>query len=143
MRSVLFCYRLILGAAFLMVLAACSGAGSQQDLRDSALYAYSSAIRWGHIDEAWSMVDPDYAREHPLSRLERERFDQVEITGYLVKGVQPISEDELVQLVEIRVVNRHSMAERTIQDRQHWRWDKAAKRWWLLSGLPVLTGGSR
>ena len=28
--------------------------------------------------------------------------------------------------------------ERIITDRQKWRWDAVAKRWWLVSGLPDL-----
>lgn len=126
-----------------LLLAACAGTGSQQNLRDSALYAYAGAIRWGHIDDALSLIDPEYLREHPISALERERYDQVEFTGYQVKGSQMLSENELVQLVEIRLVNRHTLVERTIQDREHWRWDATARRWWLTSGLPDIRPPAR
>src|SRR5690606_9441596 len=51
---------------FALMLPAGCGVGTQNDLRDNALFAYAGAIRWGHIDDAWSMVDPDYAREHPM-----------------------------------------------------------------------------
>src|SRR5690606_22776144 len=43
--------------ALLLALAGC-GVGSQQDLRQTTLFNYAGAIRWGHIDDAWSMVDP-------------------------------------------------------------------------------------
>jgi len=29
------------------------------------------------------------------------------------------------------------MTEQTTTDHQRWRWDEVAKRWWLVSGLPV------
>ena len=128
-------------SACLLALAAC-GVGSQNDLRDNALFSYAGAIRWGHIDDAWAMIDPEYAQRHPLGTLERERFEQIQVTGYLVKGSQLLSENELVQLVEIRLVNRHTQAERTLQDRQTWRWDPQAKRWWLTTGLPKIAPAS-
>lgn len=135
--------RVLIAPLLAVLLAACGGVGSQANLRDSALYAYAGAIRWGHIDDAWSMVDPEYARQHPMTALERERFAQVEITGYQVKGSQLLSDSELVQRVEIRLVNRHTQVERTLDDLQAWRWDEAAKRWWLTTGLPDITASRR
>lgn len=128
----------ILGLAIMLI--AC-GVGSKPQLRDATLFAYAGAIRWGHIDDALAAVDPEYLSKHPMTDLERERFAQVECTGYLVKGVQPISETELVQMVEIRLVNRHTLVERTVIAREHWRWDDAAKRWWLINGLPDISPG--
>lgn len=128
--------------ALLLALLVGCGVGSQQDLRQTALFNYAGAIRWGHIDDAWSMVDPAYARQHPMTSLERERFEQVQVTGYLVKGTQMLSETEMVQVVEIRLVNRHTQAERVISDRQLWRWDKDARRWWLTTGLPKISSPS-
>lgn len=133
---------LILFALMLMLPAGC-GVGSQNDLRDNTLFAYAGAIRWGHIDDAWSMVDPEYARQHPMSALERERYEQVQVTGYRVKGSEMLSENEMMQLVEIQLINRHTQSERTIHDRQRWRWDPNARRWWLMTGLPQIVGSSR
>lgn len=127
----------------LVLLVGCGGVGSRQDLRDITLSAYAGAIRWGHIDDALGMVEPDYARAHPMSALARARFDQVEFTGYQVKGTQMLSETELVRMVEIRLVNRHTLVERILQEREHWRWDEAAGRWWLTTGLPDLRSSLR
>ena len=125
----------------LAALAGC-GVGSQQDIRQTTLFNYAGAIRWGHIDDAWSMVDPEYARKHPMSALDRERFEQVQVTGYLVKGTQMLSETEMAQVVEIRLINRHTQAERVITDRQLWRWDEDARCWWLTTGLPKISPSS-
>ena len=129
-------------ALLLAVLAGC-GVGSQQDVRQTTLFNYAGAIRWGHIDDAWSMVDPEYARQHPMTALERERFEQIQVTGYQVTGSEMLSENELMQQVEIRLVNRHTLTERVIQDRQRWRWDPAARRWWLTTGLPKIASTAR
>lgn len=122
------------------VLAACSGVGTKTDVRDRTLYAYSAAIRWneGNIDGALAFVEPAYQQAHPLSTLERERFQQVRITGYYVKGSQQVNETEYAQRVEIRLVNVHTQAERAVIDDQVWRWDDEAETWWLTTGLPKI-----
>lgn len=136
------CRRLLPILALLFAVLAGCGVGSQQDIRQTTLFNYAGAIRWGHIDDAWSMVDPEYARAHPMSALDRERFEQVQVTGYLVKGTQMLSETEMAQVVEIRLINRHTQAERVITDRQHWRWDEDARCWWLTTGLPKISPSS-
>ena len=143
MRTPFHCLRVFPVVLLLVLLVACGGVGSRQDLRDITLSSYAGAIRWGHIDDALGMVDPDYALAHPMSALARARFDQVEFTGYQVKGSQMLSETELVRMVEIRLVNRHTLVERTIQEREHWRWDEAAGRWWLTTGLPDIGSTQR
>lgn len=143
MNVTLRSFRWLATALLVLLLAACGGPGTQSNLRDTTLFAYAGAIRWGHIDDALGMVDPEYLKAHPLTALERERYEQVEFTGYLVKGSQMLSENELLQLVEIRLVNRHTLVERVIQDRQHWRWDGEARRWWLTTGLPDIRLPSR
>ena len=50
---------------------------------------------------------------------------------------------EIAQVVEIGVVNEHTQTERAVVDRQRWRWDKQAKRWWLMTGLPAIARGPR
>ncbi len=121
------------------LLAACAG-GPDSRKQEQALFIYASAIRWGHIDEALSFVDPKALEKMPLSAVDRARFEQVQVAGYTVKTSAQVSEDELQQVVEIRLVNRHTQIERVLTDRQRWRWDKDAKRWWLVSGLPQIGG---
>jgi len=136
-------FRILLAAALFLLMAACASSGSRDDLRDQSLYVYAGAIRWGQIDEALGFVDPEYLKKRPFTALDRSRFDQVRITGYDVKGYEPIGKDELAQVVEIRLVNQHTQTERTVIDRQRWRWDEESRRWWLLTGLPDITAGAR
>ncbi len=123
----------------LLLLAACAG-GPDTRKRDETLVQYSSAIRWGDIDRALDFVDPKTLAERPLTKVERARYDQVQFAGYLVKSSAPVGEEEIRQLVEIRVINKHTQVERVIQDRQLWRWDDEADSWWLVSGLPDIAG---
>jgi len=124
------------GLLFLALLLAACASGPDTRKRDEALYLYASAIRWSDIDAALAFIDPELLRTQPLSSVERARYDQVQVAGYQVKNILASDEDELVQVVEIRLVNRHTQVERIIMDRQRWRWDETAKTWWLMSGLP-------
>jgi hypothetical protein len=39
------------------------------------------------------------------------------------------------------VINKHTMAERSLRYREQWRWDLEAKRSWMVEGLPDLWNG--
>ena len=60
------------------------------------------------------------------------------MAGYEVKSVQEPGDGLYEQVVEIRFVNRNTQVEKLVTDRQRWRWDPGASRWWLASGLPDL-----
>ena len=103
------------------------------------LYQYVSAVRWSDFDRAVGFIDPKVLEAEPLDPLELERLKQYQVSGYEVRTSSEPAELEYEQVVEIRLVNRHTQAEKVIIDRQHWRWDAESKRWWLVSGLPDLT----
>ena len=128
----------LLAAALCALLAACGSMGGNRSPRDQMLYHYTSAIRWSDFDKAVAFIDPAVLAEHPIGTIELERYKQFQVSGYDVRTSTEPAEGEYEQVVEIRMVNRHTQAERVITDRQQWRWDPEAKRWWLMSGLPKL-----
>lgn len=119
------------------LLAACATSG-QRSPRDQTLYNYVSAVRWSDFDAAAQFLDPAVLAAEPLTDLERERYRQFQVSGYEVKSASEPAEGEYLQVVEVRLVNRHTQVEKVLTDRQRWRWDPEAKRWWLASGLPDL-----
>lgn len=119
----------------LALLVACGGSGKRSPL-EQTLYTYSSVIRWSEFDKAVAYLDPQAQAATPMSALELERLKQYQVSGYDVRSSEQVGDGEYLQVVEIRVVNRHTQAERSLTDRQRWRWDPEAKRWWLASGLP-------
>ena len=123
--------------ALLALLAACGGSAKRSPLEQS-LYTYSSTIRWSEFDKALAFVDPEAPAREPLAL---ERLQQYQVSGYDVRSSEQVSDTEYTQVVELRVVNRHTQAERTVTDRQRWRWDPEAKRWWLVVGMPDLWKG--
>ncbi len=120
----------------LLLVTACGSMGGQRNPRDQALYSYTSAVRWSDFNAALSFVDPETRRTRPMTELEIERFKQVQVAGYEVKSGSEPAEGLYEQVVELRLVNRNTQVERVVTDRQSWRWDPEAKRWWLVSGLP-------
>lgn len=131
-------------AILLLVLACASGdvAASKRSsakARDRALYDYASTIHWSEFDKAVAFVDPQWLAEHPLTKLDMDRYKQVQVSGYDVRTTEMHPDGSFDQVVEIRLINVNTQVERTITDHQHWRWDAPTKHWWLTTGLPDIT----
>lgn len=127
------------------LLAVLAPAGAQSRLQRGKLQqvqdAYAASIRWGEFENAWQAVDPAYRAEHPMTELEFERYKQVQISGYRDLSTRGGPDGAVERAVELRVINKHTMAERTQRYVERWRWDPEAKRWWLVVGLPDLWEG--
>ena len=87
------------------------------------------------------MVDPEVRKAHPLTDIDFSRYKQVQISSYRDRGASGLGSGEVVRDIEIGVINRNTLQERTIRYQERWRYDEAAKRWWLVSGLPDLWQG--
>ena len=131
--------------ALLLVLVAApadaAGKRKQRNQLEQMQSAYAAAIRWGDFEQAWELVDPAYREAHPMSELAFERYQQVQISGYTEKTTSVAEGGDVVRNIELRVVSKHTMAERSVRYQELWRWDPASKRWWLAAGLPDLWNG--
>ncbi|MDR6841669.1 hypothetical protein [Pseudoxanthomonas sacheonensis] len=127
----------------LMVAAPASALGKRKKggQLEAMQLAYATAIRWGEFEEAWQLVDPAYREAHPMTELAFERYKHIEISGYTDKNSSVSEDGNVLRNVELRVINKHNMAERSLRYREEWRWDPVAKRWWLVVGLPDLWNG--
>ncbi|MBO9661375.1 hypothetical protein [Dokdonella sp.] len=130
---------LMVAASALLASCATDKMRSKETLLTDTLRSYASTIRWGAVENAQAFIDPKVLAEHPPSTLELERFKQVQITGYNEQPALPVGDNEVRQTVEISLVNVNTQAARSVIDRQTWRYDEEAKRWWLMTGLPVIT----
>ncbi len=124
-----------------LFVAGCAMPVSKTNELDKVQYAYSAAIRWGDFEGAWQLVDPKYREAHPLSELELERFKQIQVSAYRDLAASQPAEGEALREIEIGVVNRHSLAERSTRYTERWRFDPVAKAWWLTVGLPDFWAG--
>ncbi|GAB3387228.1 hypothetical protein [Lysobacter fragariae] len=132
----------ILMSLSLLVLAACSNIGTPANKLDQSQYAWSAAIRWGDFEGAISMIDPKIREKTKVSAAEMERYKQVQISAYRDLGASAdVKGGKAVRDIEIGVINRYNMTERTVRYREVWRWDEEGKTWWLTSSLPDLWDG--
>lgn len=131
----------LLLVAVVVTPAVAAGKRKQARQLEQLQSAYAAAIRWGEFEEAAKLVDPAYLAQDPLSEVELERYRQVQITGYTPGAIEADPDGSVFRMVELRVVNRHTMAERSVRYRERWRWDEAARRWWVADGLPDLWSG--
>lgn len=120
----------------LVLLAACAGKSGSGTKLNETLYAYQSTIRWGDLTGALAFVDPELREKQAPSALEERRLAQLQVAGYYVQGSQQAEDGKYEQIVEIRVVNRNTQIERSVIDRQTWRWSVDDRAWYLTSGLP-------
>ncbi|KAF1719527.1 hypothetical protein [Pseudoxanthomonas wuyuanensis] len=132
---------MLLALAWLVPMSADALNSRQRSKLEEIQNAYAAAIRWGDFESAWQLVDPEYRAEQPMTDLEFGRYEQVQVSGYRDINVSADPDGTMVRNIELRVINKHTMAERTLRYRERWKWDAEAKRWWLVVGLPDLWQG--
>jgi hypothetical protein len=130
--------RLLLKTAALLVLMLVLGQADarQKGKLDEIQNAYAAAIRWGDFEGAVNFLDPAYLQEHPVGEFELSRFEQIQVSGYRDMNTSVEPDGTVVRAVEVRIINKHTQAERTVRYRERWRYDEEAKRWWVVGGLP-------
>ncbi|WP_238333497.1 hypothetical protein [Luteimonas marina] len=126
--------------AMLLALAGCASTGKQMSALERAQYTWSAAIRWGDFEGAWNLVDPEVRKVVLLSDTHFERYKQIQVSHYRDLASRP-GETEAAREIEIGVINRHTMAERTMRYTEQWRYDAETKTWWVTSGLPDFWAG--
>jgi hypothetical protein len=133
--------RLSLFALFLALLALTGCAAPKMDrgnALDAAQYAWSAAIRWGDFEGALNLLDPAYRTAHPTSDIDLERYKQFQVSGYTELGAR-VTGDTAVREIQIGVINRNTLVERSVRYTEQWHYDATAKTWWVESGLPNLS----
>ena len=122
------------------LLAGCASTGKEMSALDRAQYDWSAAIRWGQFEGAWNLVDPAVREARPMTDLAFERYRQIQVSHYRDLSSHR-GEAEALREIEIGVINRHTMAERTLRHTERWRYDPGRGAWWNVSGLPDFWDG--
>jgi hypothetical protein len=126
----------------LMALAGCATGGDKMSDLERAQYDWSAAIRWGNFEGAWNLVDPEVRKAQPKSALEFERYQQVQVSGYSDLASEVSADNSRARReIQIGVINKHTMTERSLRYTETWRFDPASKTWWVTSGLPDFWAG--
>jgi hypothetical protein len=123
--------------ALALLLTGCTGLGAQRQAiaLENTTRAYERAIRWGDFDAAEEFRAPaDRLNRTPIpGRLNDIRVTSYEPVDYWLSA--DMKEARIV--VDIRYYNEHRMKEVTVTDRQTWRYDDRAARWYLVDPLPA------
>lgn len=124
----------------LLAIVALSGCATQkmESQLQTTLDSYAAALRWGDFQSALAFVDPAVLEKQPLTKLQLARYAQVRVSGYDVDGTVATSDTSVEQVVKIGLINKNTQGARQIVDKQTWRYDTKAERWWLESGLPQI-----
>jgi dsDNA-specific endonuclease/ATPase MutS2 len=118
-----------------IILAGC--ATTEKDKRMELLSIttdnYRNAIRWGLYETANNLREAGSNND----RSSLERLKKIKVTAY--KSVhQDVSENgnEAKNIIEIKYYNVDYMVEKTIIDKQLWKYNSDKKTWHLQGGLP-------
>ena len=118
-----------------IILAGC--ATTEKDKRMEILSKttdnYRNAIRWGLYETANNLREAGSNKD----RSDLERLKKIKVTAY--KSIhQDVSEDgnEAKDVIEIKYYNIDYMVEKTIIDKQLWKYNSDKKTWHLQGGLP-------
>ena len=136
-------WRAFAAVVLCLALAACGtiSRANKGDALHRIQYEYSAAIRWGDFEGAWNTVDPEYRKAHPLSEAEFSRYSQIQVTAYRDLDSASSSDGVVLRNVQIDVVNRNTLSQRSVRYVERWRFDAKAGRWWITSGLPDFWDG--
>lgn len=128
----------ILIILLMLVPIGCAGLSSERRKFEQTLYHYAGAVRWGDIEQILGFHAPARIAERPPESIELERWRQLRVTGYRPRGQEPQPDGTVVQYAQIEFMSVHTQSTFAVVDREVWRYDEQAKRWWLESGLPNL-----
>ena len=120
-------------AAVILVGCATTKKDTRMDALSITADKYQSAIRWGLYDIADNLREAGGVIDNSTI----ERLKKIKVTEY--KSIhKDVSKDgtEAKYVIEIKYYNIDYMLEKTLIDKQVWKYDPEKKAWSLQSGLP-------
>ncbi|QSA97054.1 hypothetical protein [Methylococcus sp. EFPC2] len=97
---------------------------------EEALANYGAAIRWGSFERAADFQSVRRA-------LDSKSLQDIHISSYDPIYRKELDEgDRAEQIVEIRYYREDEGVEKSVTDRQAWRYDREKQQWFLESDLP-------
>lgn len=101
--------------------------------RDETLNRYAMAVRWGEFEKAREFQLPAFRKP-----LDEAWLKNIHISTYdTVFTREDATGKSVEQTVEIHYFNEQAGVEKSLTDRQVWRFDEDAERWVLMTDLPT------
>ncbi len=130
------CWLLLL----ISLLAAGCGTLPKERKQQETLDLFRQTLRFSEYEGLLGFIDPEYLEENPITRLEINRLKQFKVSGYKVRNVIASEDgDTLTQVIELRLYNIRTAAERRVLYTEEWRWHSSPGGWRLHAGLPKVT----
>lgn len=108
-----------IGVLLSLLLAGCQSVqfkDRQSSLEDS-LRAYDSTIRWGSIADAYVFLTPELAKQTSVP----DGLENIRVTQYWQQSSPELNGDTAQVNVGIRYIHQDRQVERTLSDKQQWR----------------------
>jgi len=120
----------------IIILVGCASLENKQKLSSLEISTdrYGDAIRWGYLEMADGFrkgADKD-SESTDFSKLKKIRVTSYEILNRTISD----NHAEATQHVEIKFYYIDQMIEKTIIDKQVWKYDHAGETWFLHGNLP-------
>ncbi len=121
------------GVMVIVLLAGCQSHVSRKAGIEKALNNYESTLRWQNIREAYRFLRPELQPAYLP-----QGIDSMRVVGYEVldRPVE-VSENVVVQRVEVQYVNQETQIMKTFMDEQIWESDDDGKTWLRASPMPA------
>ena len=119
---------------FVAIVSACASVEDSKKTitLDSATRQYERAIRWGEYEAAVSL-----RRDSTVTHADIDHLKTVKVTAYeQVRQTDSADRSETVIEVKISYYNEYTMKEKTIFDKQSWKYDPEKKSWYITSPMP-------
>lgn len=129
--------RLVPLALLLLLLTGCTTVDEKKKSMTlhSTMRAYESTIRWGDFETAYGFIKLDDAEDPGPDPSD---LKAIKVTAYTSR-ITSVSEDgmEAQVVAEISYYNERRMSVVELVDRQTWRFDLEAGKWYLAVPLPA------
>jgi hypothetical protein len=120
-------------ALLLVMVSGCTSGDVHAVKMEDAMNGYASAIRWGQFEKA-----AQYQNPAKRSRLDLAWLKNIHVASYdTVYKKEDLGGNIFEQTVEIRYYNEQIGVEKSLTDRQLWRYDEEKGRLMLETDLPA------
>ena len=118
----------------LLLPGACASTADKMDRLNNVLRGYEKALRWAKFDIAYSYHKWESTEQPSIP----DYLKNIRLTNY---GASNKSFDEETmtakQTVKISFYNKNDLRERSLEDKQRWKYFSDEKRWYLMSKPPT------
>ena len=114
----------------IILLCACSTTADKMDKLNNTLKGYEKALRWAKFDAAYSFHKWDSDEQPSMP----SHLKNIRITKYVVSN-KVFDEKTMTakQSVSISYYNTNNLREKSLEDKQRWKYFPDHKRWYLMS----------